>query len=97
MILVHSAIHCTLGPLLSADTLCSTSCFNPAVLLGAKKQKRADVVGAEALYKKAGAIDPYHANSIYNYAVLLDSSLKQQEVRPLMMISVNTAGSGGGG
>lgn len=54
-----------------------------------KKQKRADVVGAEALYKKAGAIDPCHANSIYNYAVLLDSSLKQQEVRPLQ-----TAGYG---
>lgn len=47
----------------------------------AKTQKRADVVGAEALYKKAGTVDPCHANSIYNYAVLLDSSLKQQEVR----------------
>ena len=44
------------------------------------QQKRADVVGAEALYKRAGAIDPFHANSIYNYAVLLDSSLKQQQV-----------------
>lgn len=44
------------------------------------RQKRADFVGAEALYKRAGAIDPFHANSIYNYAVLLDSSLKQQEV-----------------
>ena len=48
------------------------------------KQKRADVVGAEELYKRAGAIDPCHANSIYNYAVLLDSSLKQQEVRLLL-------------
>lgn len=68
--------------------LCFATCrytFVPpspnSIGLGAKTQKRADVVGAEALYKKAGAIDPCHANSIYNYAVLLDSSLKQQEVR----------------
>lgn len=32
------------------------------------------------MYLKAGAVDPFHANSIYNYAVLLDSSLKQPEV-----------------
>lgn len=43
-------------------------------------KRRADLAGAEAMYKKAGAIDPFHANSIYNYAVLLDSSLKQQQV-----------------
>lgn len=44
------------------------------------EKRRADLGGAEAMYKKAGAVDPFHANSIYNYAVLLDSSLKQQEV-----------------
>lgn len=45
-----------------------------------KNKKRVDIDAAEAMYKKAGAIDPFHANSIYNYAVLLDSSLKKQEV-----------------
>ena len=44
------------------------------------EKRRADLAGAEMMYKKAGAVDPFHANSIYNYAVLLDSSLKQQEV-----------------
>lgn len=45
-----------------------------------ESQIRQDIVGAEELYKKAANIDPFHANSIYNYAVLLESSLKQHEV-----------------
>lgn len=32
------------------------------------------------MYKKARDIDPSHANSIYNHAVLLDGSLKQKQV-----------------
>lgn len=51
---------------------------------------RADVAGAEALYKKAGDIDSLHANSIYNYAVLLDSSLKQHEVHLPSRIAFTT-------
>lgn len=43
-------------------------------------QIRGDIARAEELYKKAAEVDPYHANSIYNYAVLLDSSRRQHEV-----------------
>lgn len=62
------------------------SSLHPEIRRSGSHQKRGDVVGAEALYKKARAIDPFHANSIYNYAVLLDSSLKQQEVRIFQLL-----------
>lgn len=36
-------------------------------------QVRSDYDAAEELYNAAIGADPYHANSLYNYAVLLDS------------------------
>jgi tetratricopeptide (TPR) repeat protein len=39
------------------------------------KQVRQDHAKAEALYLRAVTLEPQHANSIYNYAVLLDSGL----------------------
>lgn len=49
-------------------------------------QIRGDTARAEELYKKAAEVDPYHANSIYNYAVLLDSSRRQHEVNVLRLL-----------
>lgn len=45
------------------------------------------------MYKKARGIDPFHANSIYNHAVLLDGSLKQKQVSlyPLTCERASTA------
>ena len=36
---------------------------------------RRDYGGAEGLYQRAMALDPRHANSCYNYAVMLDAGL----------------------
>ncbi len=40
---------------------------------------RNDYVRAEALYKRAIASNPKHANSCYNYAVMLDNALRRYD------------------
>ena len=39
------------------------------------RETKKDYVRAEALYKQCIELDPTHANSAYNYAVMLDSGL----------------------
>lgn len=39
-------------------------------------QVRKDLWGAKAVYERALSLDPQHANCLYNYAVLYDSSFR---------------------